>query len=102
MVGWRKAKMVQPMETAILQGVRNVLFHPGWEISDVCIGELGIVELADVEMELGSHHFEACNPQLHVHISDMHLRVAAIAEKEVVNRQMLDTNPSVGCFISIE
>ena len=51
--------MVQPMETTILQGVRNVLFHSGWEISNVCISELGIVEFADVEMELGSHHLEA-------------------------------------------
>ena len=94
--------MVQPMETTILQGVRNVLLHSGWEISNVCIGDPGIVELADVKTELGSHHLEACNPQLHVRISDVHLIAAAIAEKEIVNRQMSDTNPSIGRFISIE
>ena len=90
------------METTILQGVRNVLFHSGWEISDVCIGEPGIVELADVEMELGSHRIEACNPQLHIRVKDVHLIAAAIAEKEIVNRQMPDTNPSIGRFISVE
>ena len=42
-------------------------------------------KLADVETELSSHHFEACNPQLHIHISDVHLSVTAIAEKEIVN-----------------
>ncbi len=89
------------METTILQGVRNVLFHSGWEISDVCIGEPGIVELADVETELGSHRLEACIPQLHVCVLDVHLIAAAIAEKEIVNRQMADTNPSIGRFISI-
>ena len=89
------------METTILQGVRNVLLHSGWEISDVCIGEPGIVELTDVETELGSHRLEACDPQLHVRLSDVHLIAAAIAEKEIVNRQMLDTNTSIGCFISI-
>ena len=93
--------MVQPMETTILQGVRNILFHSGWEISDVCIGQPRIVELADVETELSHHHLEACNPQLHVRVSDVHLMAAAIAEKEIVNRQMPDTNPSIGRFISI-
>ncbi len=86
------------METTILQRVRNVLFHSGWEISDVCIGEPGIVELADIETELGGHHLEASNPQLHVRVSDVHLIVAAIAEKEIANRQMPDTNPSIGPF----
>jgi len=89
------------METTIRQGVRYVLFHSGWEISDVCIGEPGIVELADVEMELGGHRLEAYNPQLHVRVSDVHLIAAAIAEKEIVNRQMPDTNPSIGRLISI-
>ena len=90
------------METTILQGVRNVLFHSGWEISDVCIGDPGIVELADVETELGSHRLETCNPQLYVRVSDVHLIAAAIAEKEIVNRQMPDTNPLIGHFFSIE
>ena len=89
------------MEAGILQGVRNVLFHSRWEISDVCIGEPGIVELADVETELGSHHLDACNPQLHIRVSEVHLIAAAIAEKEIVNGQMPDTDPSIGCFISI-
>ena len=78
--------MVQPVETTILQGVRNVLFHSGWEISNVCIGEPGIVKPADVETELGSHHVEACNPQLHVHVLDVHLIAAAVTEKEIVDR----------------
>ena len=77
--------MVQPMETTILQGVRNILFHSGWEICNVCIGEPGIVELADVETELGSHHPEACNTELHVCVSDVHLIFVAFAEKEIVN-----------------
>src|SRR5258706_9262107 len=90
------------METTILQGARNVLLHSGWEVSHVCIGEPRIVELADVETELGGHHLEACNPQLYVGVSDVHLIAAAIAEKEIVNQQMPDTNPIIGRFISIE
>ncbi len=93
--------MVQPMEATILQGARNILFHSGWEIFNVCIGEPGIVELADVETELGSHHIEACNPQLHIRISDVYLVAAVIAEKEIIDRQMPDTNPLIGCFILI-
>ena len=77
--------MIQPMETTILQGVRDILFHLGWEICNVCIGELGIVELAYIETELGGHHLEACKSQLHVRVSEVHLIVAAIAEKEIVN-----------------
>ena len=93
--------MVQPMQTTILQGVRDVLCHSEWEISDGYIREPRIFELANVEMELRSHHSEARNPQLHVRVSDVHLAVAAIADKEIVNRQMPDTNPSIGRFISI-
>jgi len=89
------------METTILQGVRNVLLHSGWEIPDVCISKPGILELADVEMELCTHHSEAINPQLHVRVSGIHLIGAAIADKEIVNRQMPDTNSSIGRFISI-
>ena len=73
------------METTILQSVRNVLFHSGCEIADVCIGEPGILELADVEMELGGHRLDACNPQLHVRVSDVHSIAAVIADKEIVN-----------------
>ena len=61
--------MVQPMETTILQGVRNVLFHSGWEICDVCISKPGIFEIADVETKLSSHYSEASDPQLHVRVS---------------------------------
>ena len=89
------------METTILQGVRNVLFDSGWEISDVCIGEPGIAELANVEMELGDHHLQACIPQLHVRVSEVDLIVAAIADKEIVNRQMPNTDPIIDRFISI-
>ena len=90
------------MDTTILQGVRNVLFHSGWEISDVFIGEPGIVELADVETELGNHRLETCDPQLHVRVSDVHLITAAITAKEIVNRQMTSMNPIIGRVISIE
>ena len=93
--------MIQPMETAILQGVGNVFFHSGWEITNLRIGETGIVEFADVETELRSHRLDASNPELHVRISDVRLIVAAIADKEIENRQVPDTDPSVGCFISI-
>ena len=89
------------METTILQGVRNVLFHSGWEIFNVCISETGIFELADVETEVGSHRLDTCNPQLQVSVSDVHLVAAAITEKEIGNRQMPDTNPSIGRFISV-
>jgi len=93
--------MVQPIETTILQGVRNVLFHSGWEILNVCISKTGIFEIANVETKLSSHHLEASDPQPHVRISDIHLAVAVIADKEIENRQMSDTNPSVGLFILI-
>ena len=93
--------MVQPMQRTILQGVQDILFHSRWEICNIRIGEPGIVELADVETELCGHRLEACNSQLHVCISDVHLIDATFAEKEVVNRQMLDTNPAIGRFISI-
>ena len=94
--------MVQPTEATVLQGVRDVLCHPEWEISNICISEPGIFELADVETELRGHRLEARNPQLHVHVLDVHLVVAVIADKEIVNRQMPDTNPSIGRLISIE
>jgi len=35
-----------------LQNVGNVLFDSGWEIVDICISKLGIVEIADIEAEL--------------------------------------------------
>ena len=94
--------MVRPMQTTILQGVRNVFFHSGREIIYVCIGEPGIFELADVETEMSNHRLETGIPQLHVRFSDVHVIVAAIAHKVIVNRQMPDTNPSIGRFISIE
>jgi len=77
--------MVRPMQQTILQGVRNVLFHLGWEIVDVCISDPGIFELANVETELRKHRLKASNPQLHMRISDVHLILAAIADKEIVN-----------------
>ena len=77
--------MVQPVETTILQGVRNVMFHSGWEIFNICISKPGIFKIADVEMKLRSHHLEASNPQLHVRVSEVHLIVTAIADKEIVN-----------------
>ena len=90
------------METAILQGVRNVLFDVQLEIFNVHISEPEIFKFADVETELHNHHLETGNPQLHICISEVHLIVAAIADKEIVNRQMLDSNPFICCFISIE
>src|SRR5258706_5900922 len=101
MVGRGEAKMVQPMETTILQGVRNVMFHLGWEIFDVCISKPRIFEIADVETKLRSHHLDASDPQLHVCVSEVHLIVAVIADKEIVNQQMPDMSPSIGRFISI-
>ena len=94
--------MVRPMQTTVLQGVRNVLFNSRWEIFNVFIGEPGIFELADVEAELRNHRLEASDPQLQVRVWDVHLIVAAIADKEIVNRHMPNTNPSIGRFISIE
>ncbi len=93
--------MVQPVETTILQGIRNVMFHLGWEIFNICISKPGIFEIADVETKLRSHHLEASDPQLHIHVSEVHLIVTAITDKEIVNGQMPDTNPSIDCFISI-
>ena len=93
--------MVHPMDTTILQGIRNVLCHSGWEILNACISKPGIFEIADVEVKLRSHHLEASDPQLHVRVSEIHLVVAAIADKEIENRQMPDTNPSIGRFISV-
>ena len=72
------------METTILQGIRNVLFYSEWEIFDVCISKPGVIELADIEMELGSHRLEACNSQLHIRVSDIHLIFVAFAEKEII------------------
>ena len=94
--------MVRPMQTTVLQGVRNIFIDSGWEIFYVCISEPGILELADIETELRDHRLETSNSQLHVRFSDVHLIVAAIAHKEIVNRQMADTNPSIGRSISIE
>ena len=93
--------MVQPMETTILQGVRNIMFHSGWEVFNVCISKPGIFKIADVETQLRSHHLKASDPQLHVRVSEVYSIVTAIADKEIVDRQMSDTNPSIGRFISI-
>ena len=73
----------------------------GWEISNIYIGKLGIFKLADVEMELCGHCLEASDHQLHIHVSDVHLIVAVIVEKEIINWHMPDANPSIGLFISI-
>ena len=73
------------MKRTILQGVRNVLFNSEWEVINVCISELGIFKLADIEMQLCNHCLEASNSQLHVCFSDIHLIVTMIADKEIVN-----------------
>ena len=90
------------MQAAILQGVRDVLFNSRWEVLDVSISEPGIFELADVEAEMRNHRLDASDPEVHIRVSDVHLIVAAIADKEIVNRQVTDTNPSIGRFISVE
>ena len=77
--------MVRPMETAILQGVGNVFFHSGWEISNVCIGEPGIFEIADIETEPLYHRLEAVDTLLRVRLSQVDLVLAAVAEKEIGN-----------------
>jgi len=77
--------MVQPMETAILQGVGNALFHSGWEISNVCIGEPGVFEIADIETEPFYHRLKAGNTLLCVRLLQVDLILAAIAKKEIGN-----------------
>ena len=96
--------MVRPMKTAILQGVGNVLLHSGWEISNVCIGGPGIFEIADIETEpfyRVYHRLEAGGTLVRVRLSQVDLILAAIAEKEIGNGQMSDTNCSIGPFVSI-
>jgi len=93
--------MVQPIDTTILQGVRNVLFHLGWKILNICISKPGIFKIANVEAKLRIHHLEASDPHLHVRVSEVYLILAAIADKEIAHRQMPDTNPLIGRFISI-
>ena len=77
--------MVQPMKTTILQGIQDVLVHLGWEIFNVCISKAGIFKIADVETKLHSHYVEASDPQLHIHILEVHLIVRVIAGEEIVN-----------------
>ena len=77
--------MVRPVETAILQGVGNVLFHSGWEISNGCIGEPGIFEIANIEAEPFYHRLEAGGTLLRVRLSQVDLILAAIAEEEIGN-----------------
>jgi len=93
--------MVRPVETAILQGVGNVLLHSGWEVANVCVGEPGIFEIADIEAEPFHHRLEAGDALLRVCLSQVALIPAPIAEKEIGNRQMSDTNCSIGPFVSI-
>ena len=77
--------MVRPVETAILQGVGNVLFHSGWEVYNVCIGEPGIFEIADIETEPFYHRLEAGDTLLCARLSQVDLILAAITEKEIGN-----------------
>jgi len=77
--------MVRPVETAILQGVGNVLLHSGWEVSNVCIGESGIFEIADIETEPFYHRPEAGDTLLRVCLSQVDLILATIAEEEIGN-----------------
>ena len=93
--------MIRPIEGTILQSVGNVLIDSRWEIMDVRISKPGIFELADIETELFNHRLEARNSQLHVRILEADLIRALIADKEIRNRQMSDTNPSIGSFVSI-
>ena len=72
----------------MLQGVGNALFHSRWEISNVCIGESGIFEIADIETEpfyRVYHRLEAGDTLLRVRLSQVDLVLAAIAEKEIGN-----------------
>ena len=77
--------MVRPVEAAILQGVGNVLLHSGREVSNVCIGDPGILEIADIEMELFYHRLEAGDTLLCVRLSQVDLVLAVIVEKEIGN-----------------
>ena len=77
--------MARPVEAAILQGVGNVLFHSGWEIFNICVGEPGIFEIADIETELFYHRLEADDTLLCVRLAQVDLILAAITEKEIGN-----------------
>ena len=71
--------------------VGNVLFDAGWEIAGGFNSEPRIFELANVETQLRDHRVETGNPELHVGVLHVHLIISAIADKEIENRQMLDT-----------
>ena len=77
--------MVRPVETAILQGIGNVLFRSRWEISNVCIGEPGVFEIADIETEPLYHRLETGDTLLCVRLSQVDLILAVIAEEEIGN-----------------
>ena len=77
--------MVRPVETAILQGIGNVLFHSGWEVSNVCIGEPGIFKIADIETEPFYHRLEAGDTLLCVRLEQVDLIHTTIAEEEIGN-----------------
>ena len=68
---------------------------------NVGIGEPGVFELADIKAELLNHRLEAGNPQLCMRVLEVDFIVAVIVGKEIGNRQMSETNPSIGPFVSI-
>ena len=98
---WREAEMIRPMKGTILQSIGNILFDSGWKILNVRIGEPGIFESTDIETELFNHRLHASNPQMRVYVLGDHLIVAALTKKEIGNRQMADTDPSIDRVISI-
>ena len=68
-----------------------------------CIREPEIFELADIEPELFNHRIHTCNSQIHIRFSEIHMIVGVtfVPEKEIRDRQMPYTDPSIGAFISI-
>jgi len=92
--------MVRPIERAILQSFGNVLFDSGWQILKGCISKPRISELADIEGKL-DRRLEGGNTQLPICVSEVDLVFAAIADKEIGDRCMSDTNSFIGPLISL-
>ena len=82
-----KAEVIRPIQRTILQGVGNIILDTALEISNVCISETGIFQVADIEAELANHCLEAYDPQMHIRVSEVDSIVSGtvIADKEIRN-----------------
>jgi len=94
--------MIRPIERTILQSFGDVLFDSGWQILNGCIRKPRVAELADIEPELANHRLEGGNSQLPICVSEVDLVFAAIADKEIGDRRMSDTNCFIDPLVSIE